>query len=343
MFGVSPMKFDAYQLWGEPRVVALQNWYPDYWARVVAELPYDSHLLYHCLWHDCRDFFAGLDLDYLRRRRVTLHLMANTPEELAAYRARFDLPCGYGPVSMFVNERKFAILRGVEPRQDAIYVAQFAPGDRDHFKRHLLAKKIDSLRIVTYEPMNARRRRLRDLFYATFPELRHAEVNDYYMPSGSVVRCLNEARVQLALSRWEGCMLAFTEGLLCGTPAVSTRCKSGRTEFFHPHFVRIANDTEDSVLECVQQLVRAPPSRASVRSFALRRLTDMRERYSAYIGKLVHRDVAAVMAHVFEHADGAHRWRFKPSSPEVTRDSVSRSGPERPPRWRPRVVPRRHW
>jgi glycosyltransferase involved in cell wall biosynthesis len=252
--------------------------------------------------------------------RTYVHLIANTDEELRCFR-RTGFAAGYGPVSLYVDGGIFTP-EASEKCFDAVYVAHFTPGDRGHFKRHHLAAGVPSLSIITNALSRVKRsmpevqgEAMRGAFYETYPELRHAEVNDHYLSPVELARGVSRARVNLALSAAEGCMLGFTEGLLCGVPGVSTPCESARTEFFDPRFVRVVNPDANAVAEGVREMVARNLDPAEVRTFALERQQNMRVRYSKYVAGIAKVQAEAVYAHLFEQAGGIRRLAYAPSTP----------------------------
>jgi glycosyltransferase involved in cell wall biosynthesis len=300
------MLFEPYVLWPDPCVIAYQRDDLRCLELLVASAPAGAHVLYHCPNHDGRTFFRHLA--EMHRSKVRFHLMANTELELAEYREAFDLPASYGPVSSFTNERTFDLAPGVAPDTDAVYVARFQPGARDHVKRLPLARQVQSLSVVTF--CLGRRAGFREPFRRTFPELAHARVNNEFMAPAAVAQEIRRARVQLALSAREGCMLAFTEGLLCGVPAVSTRCRSARTEFFNPDDVLVCDDDAESVARAVSEMAERAAAPSSVRSRALVRLAAMRAEYVATIAALTGVPSSMLHEHIFETPGGPERLSF---------------------------------
>jgi hypothetical protein len=124
-------------------------------------------------------------------------------------------------------------------------------------------------------------------------------------------------------------MLAFTEALLCGVPAVSTRGKSARTDFFNSDDVLVCADDAPAVARAVVEMMRRTSDWASVRARALARLGSMREGYVDYIRALTGASASALRAHLFGNPAGSSRLSFVlPHPPQ----------PRRGPR-RPRVEP----
>ena len=331
------MLFLPYRLWDSPPVVAYQERRADSLRAMLRTLEPGTHLLFHCSGptRGGLRFFSEFRHAIRAYPGVTLHLIANTDVELAAFRT-LGLPVAYGPVSAYVNEVVFQP-EPVEKRFDAIYVAHFTPSDRAHVKRHQLAASVTSLAIVT----NALQGKLRVMkalsgpemrraFYETYPELQHAEVNDHYLPPKEVAHALSLARVNLALSAAEGCMLAFTEGLLCGVPAVSTVCRSARTEFFDPRFVSVVEDQPRAIADAVRVLAARSLDSGAIREFALARQLTMRLRYVEYIAELVKAPARDVFTHLFDAPDGIHRlsYALEASGPPArpTRSQVTARG-----------------
>jgi len=114
-------------------------------------------------------------------------------------------------------------------------------------------------------------------------------------------------------------MLAFTEGLLCGVPAVSTACRSARTEFFNADDVLVCDDDAASVARSVVEMRERALDRSSVRARALARLAAMRQEYVEYIRALTGAPPSELMAHLFEHPAGSSRLSYALPRPPAPR------------------------
>lgn len=311
MFFETAMRFYPYQLWQDPPIVATQIVRRPELEALLRELPRGAHLLYHCPNRDCFPFFCGAHAFARRFSGITLHFIANTDAELARYRT-LGAPAAYGPVSLYSDETSFKP-QPVAKEFDAIYVAGFVVGMRNDVKRHLLAAELGSLCVVTV-PLTPRRMMLRlegmalsRAYHETYPELRHATLNDHYLSESEVAEAFSRARVNLALSAAEGCMLAFSEGLLCGVPGVSTECRSARSEFFDDRYVTVVKPDASLVARAVEELAARELDPEEVRSFALGRLRAMRARYAEYIAGIAATSTERVYAHLFEVAGGIQR------------------------------------
>lgn len=327
------MLFEPYLLWADPCVIAYQRDDARCLELLLARAPKGASILLHCPGHDGRRFFAHVAALQRSHPSKRFHLMANTRLELREYEDAFSLPARYGPVSLFTDERVFDVRPERAKDTTAIYVARFHPGVREHAKRLLLASEVRSLRVVTC--CLGRRHGFREAFYATYPELRHASVNDTLLLPPFVAGEMQRARVQLALSRREGCMLAFSEALLCGVPGVSTRCRSARTEFFNDLDVALCEDDARDVARAVSQMSERSTDGTAVRARALNRLHAMRQEYVDYLATLTGAPEGALMEHLFGHPDGALRLSFCLPRPPESAGRALRHGTRGVPfRWR---------
>ncbi len=188
--------------------------------------------------------------------------------------ARFNLPRAFCNHNAFVDENIFKILPGQKKRFDSIYNAKMMP-----FKRHHLAAKINNLALITYgtenkEYLDATKRILpgaRWLNYLTgkYQHLTPHQVNEF----------LNESKVGLCLSSKEGAMYSSMEYLLCGLPIVSTKSAGGRDIFFDNSYVKVAEDTPESVKECVEEATHCEISPEEIRKNTLKLIRPHRERF----------------------------------------------------------------
>src|SRR5215471_11267835 len=104
-------------------------------GELIPQLPRRTHLLIHFPWHSMYDLACELALMQTAiGERVYFHLMANTEKEAKAFRP-FGLPVLHAPASLYVSERTFSNVTA-QKEHDAIYVANFRPGQRNGVKRH---------------------------------------------------------------------------------------------------------------------------------------------------------------------------------------------------------------
>jgi glycosyltransferase involved in cell wall biosynthesis len=234
-------------------------------------------------WHDIREY------DQLRRfvedqkRREPLHefyFLANTEEQVLELRKR-SLQAEFVNHNALIDERLFFPIASVEKKYDAIYDAQIAP-----FKRHELAKKIDSLALVCYvhggltsaEYVKKTRALLSHAYWFNYSgeEWRGLNFNEVNL-------ALNQARVGLCLSEREGAMYASIQYLLCGLPIVSTPSRGGRDVFFHEDYVRIVAPEPDAVAEAVRDMASRGFDPKVIRDRTLSLMFQHRERFIALI------------------------------------------------------------
>ena len=173
-----------------------------------------------------------------------------------------------------IDTKIFEPLGAIYKQFDAVYDAKFSS-----FKRHYLAREIDSLAFVYYyDPVNDQ-----DCFEeikCLFPHAHffNAELSTSYrlLTPSEVNQCLNACKVGLCLSSVEGAMYASIQYLLSGLPVVSTRSKGGRDVFFDEEYALIVEDHPDAVKEGVEEMIRRNISPNAIRSKVLEKVKDHR-------------------------------------------------------------------
>jgi hypothetical protein len=138
------------------------------------------------------------------------------------------------------------------PMFDAIYNARLDP-----FKRHELAKEIDSLLLVyahaLSKPRSEAYERVRNILPTAF-FANHRLSDGADLDPGMLCRLFGHARVGLCLSAVEGCMRASMEYLLAGLPVVSTPSIGGRDRYYAAPYCRVVEATSDAVAAAVIDL-----------------------------------------------------------------------------------------
>jgi hypothetical protein len=197
----------------------------------------------------------------------------------------------------FLDESRYRIHSGT-PKYDAIYIARITP-----FKRHYLAAKIPSLRLIGDHSA-----REAAYFAQVMAELSHANWKRKVY-SGFVSKAICEARCGLCLSAEEGAMFVSAEYLLCGRPLVSTANLGGRDALFGPNYTYRAEDTPDSVLAGVESMKQCPVPPAEIRARTIDKCRPHRERLIGILQDIcdragVRRDAAAEWPTYFTHKFG---------------------------------------
>ncbi|MBR4255336.1 MAG: glycosyltransferase [Lentisphaeria bacterium] len=169
----------------------------------------------------------------------------------------------------FVEESRYPLLR-IPKRYDAIYIARLSP-----FKRHPLAAKIASLRLIGdrcyWIPGEAK--------YSddiVFNQLKHAVWTPHIYARGIPAE-IAAAHCGLCLSQTEGAMFVSIEYLLCGIPIVNTSSLGGRDELFPDFAVKTVPDTPEAIAEAVQSFVEHAPDPEKIRAAALEKMKSHRE------------------------------------------------------------------
>ena len=199
------------------------------------------------------------------------------------------LPHFFCHQNAFLDERIFRPLPGLAKTMDAVYTARL-----NHFKRHILARRIPSWGLVYYympgnqEKQDAYlgdlRRRMpgmrlcnNDPRTDAYRRLTPEETNAVY----------NTARVGLCLSETEGGNYATTEYLLSGLPVVSTPSQGGREYFLDPETSRIVPPKAPAVAQAVAELIARNLSPRLVRLRALMRVQEQRQNFIRLIESIL--------------------------------------------------------
>lgn len=203
-----------------------------------------------------------------------LALLANSPGEAAALSSAPAqvISCHQ---NAFLDERRYPVLPWVGKAYDAIYIARITP-----FKRHALAAKIASLRLIgTYSP--------REQAYVdeTLRQLSRARHSLKYN-SRLIAYPINQARCGLCLSAEEGAMFVCAEYLLCGLPVVNTANIGGRDLIIPAVAHRPAEANADAVADAVRDLCSGPHDARAIRQDTLAMMAPHRQTLLALLQQL---------------------------------------------------------
>ncbi|MBD3316654.1 MAG: hypothetical protein GF344_12765 [Chitinivibrionales bacterium] len=217
--------------------------------------------------------------------------LCNTPRERTLLRL-FGAPAAFINHNIFANEHVFVPGNGKQ-EHDAIYNAKFQP-----FKRHWLAKEINSLALLSYcvgRSYNFNKQ----YFDQMASVLKHAATLNFDWASNytfwgrkKVCAGLASAKVGLCLSAIEGAMVSSIEYLLCGMPVVSTESRGGRDIYFDERYTVITRDTPESVRDGVAEVIARNISPDTIRASTLTRLSEHRNSFVNLIAG-IHKDEGA--------------------------------------------------
>jgi glycosyltransferase involved in cell wall biosynthesis len=221
---------------------------------------------------------AARDAALIRRRcpGAEMIFLCNSEREV-------DLISGVGLHAVFCHQNAFLderryLISNRAIRYDAIYLARITP-----FKRHALAAKINSLRLI-----GDHSDREADYFAETMRLLAHASWKRKVF-SRFVSRAIAEAHCGLCLSAEEGAMFVSAEYLLSGRPLVSTRNLGGRDAFFEADYAYIAEDTADSVRDGVEAMKHCTIPPDEIRRRTIEKFKPHRERMIAILQNICDR------------------------------------------------------
>jgi len=204
-----------------------------------------------------------------RYPRLSIVYLCNDADEAAALVAA-GLHARFCNQNALLDERLFRPLPGVPKTTDAIYIAQLIA-----YKRHYLARDIQSLVVKTYLSGATRDRRY---MQQAIKELQHARWV-YRCSDEAVCVLINTCRVGLCLSAGEGGMYASMEYMLCGLPVVTTPSVGGREVFYHDDHVLTVDPDPASVRLGVGEMIRRDLEPDRIRNAALARVTPHRDTF----------------------------------------------------------------
>lgn len=293
----------AYVIFRDPLVVI--SYFEDFLTHRAAILHavagHKPHLLFQFGWH--RETAERVE-EVRREAEETLRLcpeaelifLCNSEHETQLISAA-GLRAEFCHQNAFLDETRYRIHPGT-PKYDAIYLARITP-----FKRHHLAAKIPSLRLIgDHSAPEA------DYFAQVMRKLSHASWQRKVF-SRFVSKAICEARCGLCLSAEEGAMFVSAEYLLSGRPLVSTANLGGRDALFGPEYTYRAEDTPESVLAGVEAMKRCPVRPEEIRAGTIEKFRPHRERMIGILQDIcdragVRRDAAAEWPAYFTHKWG---------------------------------------
>ena len=202
--------------------------------------------------------------------RLKITILANSENEVRVL-SGLGLHAVFCNQNAFVVESRYPALK--RPKKfDAIYVARLSP-----FKRHPLAAKIKSLRLIGSKSWwIPGEEKYSDEILAG--PMKHA-VWSPHVDAKDIPEELAAARCGLCLSKAEGAMFASIEYLLCGIPVVNTVNIGGRDELFPDFAVKTVPDTPEAVAEAVREFAEHAPEPEKIRAATLEKMKPHRETF----------------------------------------------------------------
>lgn len=175
----------------------------------------------------------------------------------------------------FIDERKYPIIKR-EKIYDAIYIARITP-----FKRHHLAEKVSSLRLIGdfYESE-------RPYVDKTLSGLKHAAYTRQ-VKSSRIPGEISKAKCGLCLSCEEGAMFVSAEYLLCGIPIVDTANLGGRKTIYPPFACKEVADTPEAVAEAVAEYAKSTPEPETIRHAVIGNMEKYRETLRSELNRIL--------------------------------------------------------
>jgi len=252
-----------------------------------------AYFLYCWRWwiEDPERIAFARDVEIEHRRHYPRHHfihLCNTLPQLDMFQAA-GLEAFFCPQNALVDERLFRPLSTVPKKFDAVYDARLK-----HYKRHFLARDIDSLALIyafdkDIDDRDYAKQICRQLPHARF--FNHPRPDTYRALSAEEVNVsLNSSRVGLCLSAVEGAMYASIQYLLCGLPVVSTPSNGGRDIFFDEACVRIVDPDPGAVKEGVLDMIKRAVQPEDIRARTLEKLRHHRGAFIAAVQSIYDRE-----------------------------------------------------
>jgi hypothetical protein len=214
--------------------------------------------------------------------RISFSVLANTRKEYRLLRL-LGIRAALCHQNCFIDEQIVDIRPAIEKKYDAVYNAVLTG-----FKRHILAKDVRHLALITY--------RFENTGYKAYLDARldHPVWVNYqwgkqpvFLDNQQVVDTYNAAYVGLALSAFEGAMYASTEYLLCGIPVVTTASKGGRDVYFSSENSLTADARPEAVAAAVRDLKAGQKDPYVIRERTLELMKHHRAAFVAHVNEII--------------------------------------------------------
>jgi glycosyltransferase involved in cell wall biosynthesis len=205
---------------------------------------------------------------------LSITVLANSTNEVEIL-TRLGVAAVLCQQNAFLDERRYPILRR-EKKYDAIYIARISP-----FKRHRLAEKVASLRLIgSYYEQE------RPYVDEVFAALKHASYRRQVRAAG-VPAEIAQAKCGLCLSREEGAMFVSAEYLLCGIPIVETAALGGRRTIYPPFAYREVPEDPDAVAAAVAEYADSRPEPKAIREAVIRNMEKERDVFRSLLNRIL--------------------------------------------------------
>lgn len=195
---------------------------------------------------------------------------------------KFGLKTIFCNHNAMVDEKKFKPLPNAVKRYDAVYDARLL-----RFKRHWLASQLESIGLIYYSVPTKDEadcmREIKMIFnHARF--FNHSECGKYkVLDAAEVNEYLNQCRVGLCLSEWDGAQYASIQYLLAGLPVVETESHGGRDVFFDPEYSIRVEPTREAIKKGVEEMIRRRVTPEYIRHKTLKKMRAHRLNFISLI------------------------------------------------------------
>jgi hypothetical protein len=184
-----------------------------------------------------------------------------------------------------IDENIFKPLRSAKKKYDAVYDARLQP-----FKRHYLAAQLKSIGLIYYSVPTKDEinyiEEIKDTFQHAF-FFNHLKNGKYsILNAAKINECLNQCRVGLCLSEWDGAQYASIQYLLAGLPVVETKSHGGRDVFFDKEYTIRVEPTIEAVTEGVEEMIKRKIPPDYIRRKTLEKIYTHRQNFISLIQEI---------------------------------------------------------
>ncbi|MCP3967881.1 MAG: glycosyltransferase [Lentisphaerae bacterium] len=229
-----------------------------------------AHLLFQLGWHretDERVQGIKAEIDKLNTEHTGLNFtfLCNSTTEEELFK-KYSLHSIFCHQNAFLDENRYRIIKDVQKKYDAIYIARITP-----FKRHELASSIKSLHLIGdyFEREQDHYKKIMHILNQT-SWVRKVSASKIYKE-------INSARVGLCLSAEEGAMFVSAEYFLCGIPVVNTDNIGGRDFLFPDNCFAQVNPTPQDVTAGVKRMAQSKINPESIRTAIISKMQQHRK------------------------------------------------------------------
>lgn len=194
---------------------------------------------------------------------------------------KFGIPAFFAPHNALIDYGLYHPAPEAEKKYDALINSRL-----DEFKRHILAKRIDRLAIITYFAhktplqvslgyLNYLKRNMPQADFLNFSK----DGSFAWLSKQEIAKISSQCHVGLIMSSLEGGCMAACEYLLSGLPVVSTKNQGGRDLFLPPEYSITVEPNFKEVRDATEELKSRDLNPYDVRAACIKLIDKYRDNY----------------------------------------------------------------